>query len=1422
MTARSSPNSRGRLVAVASCLCAAAGLVSGLRSASGADPNVSGLAREYGEEIRPLVQRCCQRCHGPKRAEAEVNLGQLATWTDARKHLRTWEKVRTMLDNGQMPPEEARQPSPAERTRLQKWVHEYLAVEARARSGDPGPVVLRRLNNAEYTYTLRDLTGVGSLSPAKEFPADGAAGEGFTNTGNALAMSPTLLSKYFEAAKEVAAHAVLLSDGFRFSPSTTRRDWTNEVLGQIRDFYAPFTDQGGGEKVNLQGIVFNTNEGGRLPIEQYLAATLAERQALTAGRKTTQAVARERGLNAKYLNILWDSLTSNRPSFLLDGLRRRWREAKPADAASLAADIAAWQRALWKFGTVGHIGKVGGPKAWMEPVDPLTALQEIRFPIPSTPGSSEVTLSLIAASADRNNAQDFVVWQQPRLVAPGRPDLPLRDVREVVQDLAIQRDRVFAQTARCLTAAAEAASVEVSVDPQKLARKHGVDADALVAWLNYLGIGTGGPVQITSYFKTQIPNSAGYDFIKGWGSHDTPLLVANSSDQHVRIPGNMKPHSVAVHPSPTLQAVVGFRSPATASMRLQAKVTHAHPECGNGVTWILELRRGAIRQRLAAGTAQGSKEVPIGPFENLRVRTGDVISLAIGPRNGNHACDLTAVDLRITSQEKSGPTWDLARDVSSDVLAGNPHADRFGNPDVWHFYTEPDNGQDATALVIPPGSLLTKWQAAQSPAEKEKLAENLQKLLTSGPASAKSAPDAALYRQLSSLTGPLGGTLQKRARAATTNVQPPAKPSNWGIDPRRFGKHPNGRPIDSGSLCVQAPSVIELRFPAELAAGCQLVTSAALDHETGREGSVQVRVVAGKAATAASLLPSTVRVTNAGGAWTADNRRAAYDAPILVEENSGERQRILAGFDEFRQLFPAALCYTKIVPVDEVITLALFYREDHHLVRLMLDDKQAAHLDRLWEELHYISQDALTLVDALAQLIEYATQDADPKVFEPLRKPFADRAAAFRQRLVDTQPRQLQALIDFAERAYRRPLTQHEQQELQELYRKLRAESLSHEEAFRLTLARVLVAPAFLYRLEQPGPGAEQSPVSDWELANRLSYFLWSSLPDDELRSVAAAGRLHDPDVLLAETRRMRQDPRVRRLATEFACQWLHIYDFDHLDEKSERHFPTFAGLRGVMYEESIRFFTDLFQRDGTVLDILNGDYTFVNEALAKHYGIPGVVGPEWRRVNGIKQFGRGGILAQATTLAKQSGASRTSPILRGNWISEVLLGDRLPRPPKDVPRLPDDETATAGLTVRQLVEKHASDPKCAVCHRRIDPFGFSLERFDAIGRYRQTDLGDRPIDTRVTTLDGAKFDGLEGVRTYLLTQRRDTFLRQFCRKFLGYALGRAIQLSDEPLLEEIQSQLKANDYRIGVALETIVRSRQFREIRGRLAAADE
>ncbi len=1362
--------------------CLVAGIALFLRPGVTAEPRESDLdtlGDRFSSEVRPLVQRYCQECHSADRTEADLDLMAFATLSDVRKDARTWQHVREMIDGGQMPPRGAKQPSSSERIRLQDWVRDYLKVEARATAGDPGPVVLRRLSNAEYTYTIRDLTKVDSLEPTREFPVDGAAGEGFMNTGSSLVMSPSLLTKYLDAGKQIASHAVLLPDGVRFSRETTRRDWTDEVVGQIKKFYAQFAD--------IEG---------KVPLRRYLAATLDERDALASGVKSVAGVATERGLNAKYLAALWTLFNEKGPSLLLEPLRGRWRMAKPGEAGSLAAEIGRWQQALWSFKGVGHM------KAWQVPVSPVATSTDVRFKIPTpAAGESEVRIYLAVGDAGDGNEHDFAVWQRPRIVAPGRPDLSLRDVRYVSRELTERRELVFAAAAKCLSAAAEAVAGDGNFDVSELARRHGVEPDVLDAWLDCLGIGSGGAVEVVGHFTERIDKVSGHDFVKGWRHGELPSLLANSSEGHVRVPGNMKPHGVAVHPSPNRQAVVGWQSPVAATLKVDARVTHAHPECGNGVTWALEVRRGATRQRLAGGVAVRNPVAKAGPFEGLDVHAGDLISLLIGPRDGNHSCDLTDVELVIASEGEPRREWSLTRDVSGDVLAGNPHADRFGNEGVWHFYTEPVSGGSETVPVIPSGSLLARWRAASSGEDKQRLAEQIQSLLLSGPPAAKDSPDAALHRQLSSLGGPLfrgliasphGGKLQAATLPAT---------AEWGLDPALFGRHPRGQTIDATSLCVRAPTVLEVRLPADLVAGCEFVATAVVDKDAGAGGSVQFQALATKPGEELPLTPG---------------------LPIVVHEGADARERVEAELDHFRQIFPAAVCYSRVVPADEVITITLFHREDEHLARLMLDDAQKAKIDQLWEELHYVSNDPLNVVEGFAQLMEFATQDSDPRLFEPLRKPIQERAAAFRELLVATEPVHLDALLDFASLAYRHPLSGGEEDDLRGLYRNLRSQGLSHEEAFRLSLARVLVSPTFLYRLEAPGPGTSPSPVSNVELASRLSYFLWSSVPDAELREAASAGRLHETTTLATQARRMTSDGRVRRLATEFACQWLNIRDFDELDEKSERHFPTFGGLRGAMYEESIRFFTDLFQRDGSVLEIFDADHTFVNDELAKHYGIPAVAGEEWRRVEGVKKFGRGGILGMATTLAKQSGASRTSPILRGNWLNETLLGERLPRPPKDVPTLPDDEAATEGLTVRQLVEMHRSIAQCAVCHDRIDPFGFALEGYDAIGRLRDKDLGNRPIDARATLKDGREFEGLAGLRDYLLSERKEQVVRQFCRKLLGYALGRSVQLSDEPLLDEMLTRLRSHDYRVSVAVESIVTSPQFRRIRGRDVAEAE
>ncbi len=1348
----------------------------------------------FTQQTLPLLKQFCLDCHSTEKKEGELDLQRFVTLSEIRRHPSSWQKVAAMISQGEMPPKESPQPSAVQRQALVDWVDRYLKAEAFANAGDPGRVVFWRLSNAEYTNTVRDLTGLAALDPAKEFPIDSASGEGFTNTGQSLVMSPTMLSKYLDAAKEIAEHAVLLPDGFRFSASTTRSDWTKEYLDRIRAFYSRYTDAGGGEQVNLQGVIFQTNAGGRIPIDRYLTATIVERASLISGQKTIEEVASERGLSPKYLGLLWKRLNDPAASLVLNGLQSRWKMATATDLPILTNYIAEWQTHLFRFSKVGQIGKKDGPVRWVEPVNSIQQIQEIRFKLPDSKDGQPIAFTLSAGDAGDGATQDRIVWKQPRLVASGRPDLPLKDVRQITRTLMAARRQMLLDTEKYLAAAEEAAEARGGFDVKSLAARHGVEAVGLKSWLDFLGIGSGSVV-ISGRITEKFLQSSGYDFIQGWSGRDALSVVANSSDQEVRIPGLMRPHSVAVHPSPSLKVAVGWMSPFAGQFRIEGFVLPAHSECSNGVTWSLELRRGAVRKRLAAGLATGRVEHKFGPLDRVEVQQGDLLSLLVGSRDGNHNCDLTEVEIKITNTENPQQTWSLAGDLSGSLARDNPHQDRFGHVDVWHFYAELDTPNQIIPS-IPRDSTLARWSDATDPQAKHQLARDFQLLMQAG-GSHVGSPDDQVVKQLTSLGGPLLAPLFNDAdvSVASTRFNETQSNEDWGIDPKLFEISQSGQPINPADLSMEARSSLTVRLPADLAQGCEFVATVSLAEGSRDEASVQIAVSASQTSMPSGLLA---------------------DAPILTSGAGSAHQRMQSAMQEFRDLFPAALCYPKIVPVDEVITMLVFYREDDHLIRLMLDDAEHAKLDQLWSGLMYVSQEPLVRVDVLTQLIEFATQDSDPVPFRAVLPAAREHAAQFREFLIATEPLQIDELMKFAALAYRRPLADSEVRDLRSLYASLRRNELSHEEALRKTLARVLVAPAFLYHVEQPAIGTQSAPISDSELASRLSYFLWSTMPDAELRQLAESKKLHQPEHVAAQLRRMLKDEKARRLATEFCCQWLHIYEFDRLDEKSERHFPTFLSLRGAMYEESIRFCTDLFQNNGSVLSLLDADHTFLNQELAEHYGIPGVSGPEWRRIDGLRPYDRGGILGQSTTLAKQSGASRTSPILRGNWISEVLLGERLPRPPKDVPQLPTDETATQGLSVRQLVEQHTSNAKCSVCHQRIDPMGFSLEAFDAIGRRRDKDLGDRPVDTKARAMDGHEFEGLAGLRDYLLTVRREAFVRQFCRKLLGFALGRTIQLSDEPLLTEIQTRFKQDDYRVLSALELIVTSRQFQEIRGR------
>lgn len=863
----------------------------------------------------------------------------------------------------------------------------------------------------------------------------------------------------------------------------------------------------------------------------------------------------------------------------------------------------------------------------------------------------------------------------------------------------------------------------------------------MAAWREYLGYGT---TKLEPLLTKQMKSTPDYNFIKGWQGDQALSVLANSSDATVRTPGEMKGHSIATHPSPTRASVIAWSCEKRGTLRIHGDVAAAHSECGNGITYALELRRGHTSEVLAKGESKGKQLFKLGPFENVRVEAGQVVALVIGPKDGNHSCDLTAVNLTLSDGTQ---TWDLAKDVSPNILKGNPNG-------AWHFLSQPATLDSAPDVPAP----IAEWRKKPTPELAVKVRQFLEKDF------------------------PLNSPLL-----------------------RPFLNNRSGQTAHS-DLKANAPSVLEVKIPAVLAKGTEFVVAGRLATKTN--GSVQMQVLTEKPLAAASLVAGKSESAQKSGQWSDNNLVTQHSAPVIVNDASDARARFETAFDEFRSLFPIALCYPRIVPVDEVVTLTLFFREDDHLKRLMLDDADSRELDRAWDDLRFISESPLKQVDVFEQLWQFATQDAKPEAFEPMREPIKQGAEAFKKLQVEVEPRQVQAVLDFAAQAWRRPLRDTEQEELRILYQTLRTQEMPHAKAVRMMLARVLVAPAFLYRGEKSAPGPKATPVNDWEIATRLSYFLWSSAPDAELTQLAATGKLHEPDVLAAQVKRMMKDERIRRLAAEFGCQYLHVREVATLDEKSERHFPTFVNVRESMQEEVTRFFIDLFQNNRSVLSLLDADHTFVNSTLAEHYGLrTAESSADWQRVNNLRAKGRGGILGFAATLAKQAGASRTSGILRGAWLCEVVLGEKLPVPPKGVPILP--EQPPEGLTERQLVEKHSTDANCAGCHRRIDPFGFALEGFDAIGRARKA-------DTRVILPDGSRVDGLEGLRTYLLEKRSDEFLRQFCRKLVGYALGRSVQLSDMPLIASMLTQLKTGDHNVGAAIELIVRSPQFREVRGR------
>jgi len=405
--------------------------------------------------------------------------------------------------------------------------------------------------------------------------------------------------------------------------------------------------------------------------------------------------------------------------------------------------------------------------------------------------------------------------------------------------------------------------------------------------------------------------------------------------------------------------------------------------------------------------------------------------------------------------------------------------------------------------------------------------------------------------------------------------------------------------------------------------------------------------------------------------------------------------------------------------------------------------------------------------------------------------------------------REILALL--ARRAYRRPIDNADLERLMPFYEKGRANG-TFETGIQLALRRILASPSFVFRVEPEPPHVapgEAYAIGDVELATRLSFFLWSSLPDDELRALAERGELGDETVLRAQVQRMLADPKADALVENFAGQWLHLRNLDNINPNSDE-FPDFDNdLRRAFRRETELFFASIMREDRSVVELLTADYTFVDERLARHYGIRNVYGSRFRRVTlGPELSARRGLLGKGGILMATSHADRTAPSLRGKWILENLLGTPPPPPPADVPAL-ETEVGPAPRTLRERLEMHREAPACAGCHELIDPLGFALENFDAVGRWRTLD-GREPIDARGRLASGVEVDGVDALRSALV-EAPSVFVQTFTEKLLTYALGRGLRHYDMPVVRAIVRDAAADDYRFSSIVLGITSSTPFR-----------
>ena len=1274
-------------------------------------------AQVYAERVHPLLVKTCGKCHGKEPKDNDLDLTSLGTAEALLAQPKVLEDIAERLNEGDMPPKKAAQPSLTERDQLLSWIGAAVEATAAAHAGDPGPVTLRRLTNAEYDHAVRDLTGV-DMQPTRagEFAPDSVGGEGFANVGEAMPMTPGLVERYHQAARYVATRAVLLPAGFRFSISADRPDWTTEAEKALRSFHSRYA-----------------GPNGEPPLAAHLAATLKHRERLTRGGPAAIAeVAAEEKLNAIYLAALWAGLSGKPgaplPVAELDAQTKQWEEKAAQVEAERKQRQSALDSARQKIDSLWTASK----RVLVE--SKVAEAGSVPFEHQVSVRRGELLLLTVLPNQSHGADSTLIEWT----IRETTGDQRSWSVADVIPELLKGNPR-----------------------PDK----HGASWSFLET--------TSAPVFLTE----RRDSNAGRSEVKSWSIGSEPSVFVNSAAEPLQVWTKLPARSVFVHPGPMRPVTVAWTSPIDAGLVVSGRVADAHPSGGDGVAF--ELSHVATPELGQALAVLGERP-------------------AILPGAG------LPKDMLGWVREK----WHEATSDPAPVLAAiTAMQDKlFASRYLKYKHS-----------VLAVGNGFPAWEDTMRVVAVERV---------------QSAAREPIFRLVARQVAPaVPGTFivwdklrldGGDAPALVLADHPELRSAIEAACGLRFGQHPKGRSVPPTALVTEAGCEVRIdlqKLPVPLmkllALPRLLHADVSLDAGSPETATVQALLLAERDFRDAKD-PNKLNPQR-------DNPTAFRSGdPLIIEEPelrvaqivhphvAAERARPAA---EFRALFPPSVLFEPIIPRDAQGSLFMFHREDEPLRRLMLDDMGRAELEHLWSELHFVREDANAHALMYTELVKfYANPNGAPRMdffFNPFIGERVKREEdALLAQQAAAEPKHLDALLAFAARAWRRSLSAAERETILAAYRSDRAEGIKHDPALRAALARVLSSPWFLYRVEQPAEGPRWQPVSGDELATRLSFLLWDSIPDDELR--AAAPRLHEPAVLETQVRRMIQNSRTRGMAEEFGARWLGVRDFVANHGRSLKDFPEFTpAVRDALAEEPVRFFEDLLINDRAVSDVIATDAVIVNDVLAKHYGIPGVKGPEWRRVEKVAAYGRGGLLGLGAVLAKQSAAARTSPIKRGAWLARVL-GDRLPKPPPNVPPLPD--AVPAGLSVREITERHRKDANCAACHVRIDPYGMTLEQFDAIGRLRPASAM-KPGESRATLRDGTEVHDFSGLRNYVAGPRREDLLRTLARKLTGYALSRAVLPSDRALVDEVSKTMIAGG-RWSDALLVIVRSEPFRCIR--------